>query len=81
MLKTKDYHVRLLGTLNKWLRSNYSISDYSYSVMLWERSSSMRQVLSVAMTSDLNVDQMDMTEPMVENPPRPNLESMIEKVD
>jgi hypothetical protein len=41
----------------------------------------MRQVLSEAMTSDLNVDQMDMTEPMVENPPRPNLESMIEKVD
>jgi hypothetical protein len=34
MLKTKDSHVGLLGTLTEWLKSNYSIDESSYSVML-----------------------------------------------
>ena len=62
MLKTKNSHVGLLGTLDKWVKSNYSMDESSYSVMLWERLSSMRQVLTEAMTPDSNVDQMDMTE-------------------
>ena len=81
MLKTQISHVRLLGTLEMWLESNYSVEESSYSDMLLKRSSSMRQVLSEDMTSDFNLDQMAITESMVENSPRPDLESMIEKAD
>jgi WD40 repeat protein len=41
MLKTKDSHVGLLGTLQEWLQSNILMGESSYSLMLWERSSSM----------------------------------------
>jgi WD40 repeat protein len=39
MLKTKDSHLGLLGTLDKWIKSNYSMEECSYSVMLQERQS------------------------------------------
>jgi hypothetical protein len=41
MFKTKDSHVELLGTLQEWLKSNILMGESNYSVMLWERSSSM----------------------------------------
>ncbi len=65
MLKSKESHADLLQTLDKWLQRNYSIGESAYSAMLWDRSSSMRQVLSEGITSDFNVDQMEMTESMV----------------
>jgi hypothetical protein len=65
MLKTKKSHAGLLQTLDKWLQRNYSIGESAYSAMVWDRSSSMRQVLSEGITSDFNVDQMEMTESMV----------------
>jgi WD40 repeat protein len=42
MLKTKDSHVGLLKTLDKWVKTNYSMKESSYSVMLLERPSSPR---------------------------------------
>ena len=39
MLKTEDSHVGLVGTIQKWLKSNNSLGDYSH--MLWGRSRSM----------------------------------------
>ena len=41
MLKAKDSHVALLGTLQEWLQSNILLGESGYSNMLWERSSSM----------------------------------------
>jgi hypothetical protein len=55
MLKTKDSHIGLLGTLDSWLKNNYLMDASSYSVMLWERSSTMRPVPSERMTPELNV--------------------------
>ena len=81
MLKSKDSHVGLLGTLNKWLKHNSKMGDYRYRVMLWERSSSMRPVLGEGMTSDFNVDLVGMNESVIENAPSSNLESMVEKAD
>jgi hypothetical protein len=65
MLKTKESHADLLQTLDKWLQTYYSIGESAYSAMLWERSSCMGQVLSEGITSDFNIDQMDMTESRV----------------
>jgi hypothetical protein len=58
MLKSKESHADLLRTLDNWLQRNYSIGESAYSAMLWDRSSSMRQVLHEGITSDFNVDQM-----------------------
>jgi WD40 repeat protein len=66
MLKTKESHAGLLKTLDKWLKTYYSIGESLYSAMLRDRSSSIRQVLSEGITSDFNVDQMDMTESRVD---------------
>ena len=41
LLKTKDSHVGLLETLQKWLQSNNSLEESSYSNILCKRSSSM----------------------------------------
>ena len=65
MLKTKESHAHLHQTLDNWLQTYYSMGESDYSAMLWERSSSMRQVLSEGITSHFNVNQMDMTESMV----------------
>ena len=65
MLKTKESCAQLFQTLDNWLQTYYSIGESGYSAMLWERSSSMRQVLSEGITSDINVDQMKMTESKV----------------
>ncbi len=65
MLKTKQSCAQLFQTLDNWLQRNYLVKESVYSAMLWERSSSMRQVLSEGITSDFNVDQMEMTESMV----------------
>ena len=53
MLKTKESCAQLFQTLDNWLQTNYSMGESGYSAMLWERSSSMRQVLSEGITSDL----------------------------
>jgi WD40 repeat protein len=49
MLKTKDSHVGLYRTLQNWLQSNILLEESSYSVMLWERSSS---VIKEALNND-----------------------------
>jgi WD40 repeat protein len=41
MLKTKDSHVWLLGTLEKFLQRNLFMTESGYTDMLWETSSSM----------------------------------------
>jgi WD40 repeat protein len=61
MLKTQDSNAGLLRTLDKWLKRNYSVKEPGYIDMLWERSSSMRQVLSEGVASELNEDQMGIT--------------------
>jgi hypothetical protein len=66
MLKTKESHAGLLQTLDKWLQRNYSMEESAYSAMLWDRSTSMRQVLSEGITSDFNLDQMGMNESIVD---------------
>ncbi len=65
MLKTKESHAHLHQTLDNWPQTYYSMGESVYGAMLWERSSSMRQVLSEGVTSDSNVDQMEMTESRV----------------
>ena len=65
MLKTKESHAQLFQTLDNWIQTYYSMGESDYSAMLWERSSSMRQVLGEGITSDFNDDQMEMTESMV----------------
>jgi hypothetical protein len=65
MLKTKESHAHLHQTLDNWLQTYYRMGESDYSAMLRERSSSMRQVLSEGITSDSNVDQMEMTESRV----------------
>jgi hypothetical protein len=65
MLKTKEYHADLLQTLDKWLQTYYSMGESAYSAMLWERSSSMRQVLSEGINSDSNVDRVNMPQSKV----------------
>jgi hypothetical protein len=65
MLKTKESHADLLQTLDKWLKTYYSIRESAYSAMVRERSSLMGQVLSEGIISDFNVDQMDMIESRV----------------
>ena len=41
LLKTKNSHNQLLGTLQKWLQSNNPMGESGYSEMLYNRSSSM----------------------------------------
>jgi hypothetical protein len=41
MLKTKDSHVGLLGTLQNWLQTNILISESCYSDMLSKKSNCM----------------------------------------
>jgi hypothetical protein len=66
MLKTIDSHVGLLGTLYKWLKSNTSMDESCYSVMLYEKPSSPIKVLSeIVTTSDFHIDQIDMTQSML----------------
>ena len=65
MLKTRDSHSGLLPTLDKWLKSNYLLGEPEYIDMLWERSSSMRPVLSECAAPDFDVDQIGMTGPTV----------------
>ena len=65
MLKTRDSHAGILRTLDKLLKSNYSLGEPGYTDLLWERSSSMRPVLSKCAAPDLNVNQIGMTGPTV----------------
>jgi hypothetical protein len=71
MLKTKNSHVGLLGTLEKWLNSNNLIGEPCYKDMLWERSSSMRQMRSE--DDDANGGLMVSAHPI--------LEEMIQEAD
>jgi hypothetical protein len=71
ILKTKNSHVGLLGALEEWLNSNNLIGEPCYKDMIWERSSSMRQMLSE--------DDDSIRGLMVG--PHPNLEEMIEQAD
>jgi hypothetical protein len=65
MLKAKDSNTELVGTLEKWLRKNYSMGESGYGNMLWKRSGSTGRVLSECITSDFIVDQIDITESIV----------------
>jgi hypothetical protein len=71
MLKTKNSHFELLGTLDNWVKSNNLMEEPSYSDVLCKRSSSIRQVLS----------EVDDAIGRIIVAPRLNLESMIEKAD
>jgi hypothetical protein len=45
-LKTKESNAEFVETLASWLKENCSMGESRYGEMLWERYSSMRQVLS-----------------------------------
>jgi hypothetical protein len=58
VLKTKNSHIGLVGTLDKWLKNNYSLRESSYSDMLGKRTSSPGNLLRKGVSQDLNVDYM-----------------------
>jgi hypothetical protein len=60
MLKTIESTRELVVTLEKWLQKYFLMGEPGYSGMLWERSSSMRQVLSEGIFRDLDVNSMSM---------------------
>jgi hypothetical protein len=65
MLKSRESTAKLRETLNKWLQKNYSITELDYSDMLYNRSSSMRHILSEGSSRDVDIGSMTMTESRV----------------
>jgi hypothetical protein len=55
MLKTKESYVGLLESLEMWLEKNYRMEESEYNDILWQRSSSMMQVLSECLSTEMNV--------------------------
>jgi WD40 repeat protein len=62
MLKTKESKTELVETLDKWLQSNYSLRESGYGEMLYDRSSSMRQVLSDDVTPDFHEEMIEVAD-------------------